>query len=171
LPGELASVMTIAAPHAGADLATAAAALAGEPLGVRGLRALRARLDLPFALDARSVVQISELSPLIERLQAASRPPGVRLLSIGGRGDAVVPATHTSFWDAPNPIVDLVGPDVHTRIPGADATTRELGLALSGLPPTCEELAGVVADTAVAEGLSWSQDLLGFALWQRVAGG
>jgi hypothetical protein len=168
-PAELDLVATLGAPHTGSDAATAAAALRQEPSGDRALDWLASRLHLGFDPDAPSVAQESEVSALMADLATTAPPPGVRLLAVGARGDQVVPAGHTRLWDAPNPIVDLTGADAHTRLPGDPQTTRELGLALAGRSPTCESLVDVLTDRGMAEGISWSQDLIGFAAWRLAA--
>lgn len=167
LPGQLDLVATLGAPHSGTDVATAAAAVRGEPAGAEALDWLGDRLGLGFDPGAPAVAQVSEWSPLMADLAAAPRPPGVRLLAVGARGDIVVPAGHTRLWDAPHPVIDLMSPDAHTQLPGDPATTRELARALAGQPPTCEGTADILADHGAAEVISWAEDALGFAAWRR----
>jgi triacylglycerol lipase len=51
----------------------------------------RAYAGLPFGLFARSIWQMTPMSPFVRRLQRGPWPPGVRFVSIYSRGDLVAP--------------------------------------------------------------------------------
>lgn len=163
LPAEVDAVVTLGTPHQGADLATAAAAASGGPQGDR-LIELAHRLGLPADPDRPALAQLAEVSPVIDQLAAAGVPPGVRLTSIGARGDLTVPAGRTEVPGAAHVVVPLFGPSAHDDLPSSAAATREIALAVAGLPPSCESIGDVIADTVVSEGVSWVEDGLGLAL-------
>jgi len=50
-------------------------------------------------------------------------------------------------------------------LPGSPQALREAALAIHGLPPTCQTLADMVADTAVTQGISLGEDLAGAGAW------
>jgi hypothetical protein len=67
-------------------------------------------------------------------------------------------------------VVPLHGLTAHSALPGEDAVTEELRLALAGLPPRCEGFGEALVDQAVGEGISLAEDAvgaLGFALASR----
>ena len=144
---------TLGSPHQGADLATGAAMLsAAVPGGV--------------AVAPTSVLQMAETSALTRELGERSLPPGARFVSVAARGDLVVPPLRSRMMGADNVIVTLPAPyaTVHRRLPSSAAATREIALALAGLPPTCQALADVVADHLVSTSTSLAQDSLGATL-------
>ncbi len=113
LPAEVASLATLAAPHGGADLATAAAAARGLPPEARSL------LDAAgYSAEAVSVRQLSEVSGFIRSLDDHPVPARVARVSIAARGDLVVASPRTAAADFPNVVVDVVGPQAHERPPG-----------------------------------------------------
>lgn len=159
LPAEVATLATIASPLDGADLATAARS------------ASKARAPVPALVAATgygsssspAVEQLSEVSDLADELRRADVPARVARVSIAARGDLVVPTPRTLAAGFPSAIVDLVGADAHTALPGAPETTRELRLLRAGAPPTCSSSADAAVDLLVGEGLSWATDLAGAA--------
>lgn len=161
LPPSLDHVITLATPHRGADLATAAVAIGADPDGVAalGLAARRAGADLdPSAV---SVQQLAETSALVQQLAAAGSPAGIASLSIAARGDLVVPVPRTAWSGASRAVVSLDGANDHSALPGSAAAGREIALALAGAPPGCESLLDTVADQATGEAVSWVEDLVG----------
>ena len=58
-------------------------------------------------------------------------------------------------------VVPLSGPSAHTELPGSEEATRELGLALAGLPPGCQSFGQALLDQGAGEGISLVEDLLG----------
>lgn len=143
-------VVTLGAPHQGADLATGAAMLTA-----RGVLA-----------GAPSVLQLAETSSLMQELGARPLPASTRVLSVAARGDLVVPPLRSRLAGAGNVTVTLPPPfaTVHRRLPGSSQATRELALALAGRPPTCQTLADVVTDHLVATTTSLAEDALGATL-------
>jgi hypothetical protein len=160
VPESVDLVVTLGSPHDGTDLATGAAALNALPRGRAGLSWIGERLDLGLRPDAASIQQLSETSELMAILDGAAVPASVRVLTIGARGDLIVPAGHTRLPGAAHHVVDLTGRDAHTRLPGDDATTREIGLGLAGMAPTCEGAWDTLGDLVLSEGISWSEDAL-----------
>lgn len=165
VPDAVDLVATLGSPHTGTDLATAVAAVEGAPAGPDALAYLETQLDTGLDPAAPAVGQLSEVSPLMDDLRRVPRPEGVRLLTIGARGDLTVPATHTRLWGSPRQVVDLSGPDAHGDLPQDPATTRELALALGGLAPTCRSALDVLADEAAPEAISFAEDTMGAAAW------
>lgn len=162
LPEEVDAVVTLATPHQGADLATAAASASTGPHGHRPLELLR-RLGSPVDPSRPAVAQLSEVSPVIDRLASAGVPAGVRLTTVGARGDLTVPAGRTVVPGAAHVVVRLAGPRAHDALPGSPEATREIALAVAGMPPSCESLGDVVADAVIFEGVSWVEDGFGVA--------
>lgn len=159
----LGTVVTLATPHQGADLATAVAAVdplspAGAALGSAG-RAIGLDLDLTRA----SIEQLGETSTVVAEL-ARPVPLGVHLVSIGASGDLAVPDVRTSVAGAEHVTVHLSGPHAHDRLPADPATTREIALALAGAPPTCADLTRGLADVVVSHVIAEGEDALGLAL-------
>jgi len=163
LPADLGIVVTLATPHQGADLATAVAAIGpGSPKG--GLLSLLAEAG-GLGLDpaAPSIAQLSETSEITAEL-ARPLPPGVRLLSVGASGDLTVPAVRTATPGADEVVIHLGGIHAHDELPAAPATTREIGLAIAGLAPTCADLAQGVADVVTGHVIARAEDAIGLAL-------
>jgi hypothetical protein len=156
-------VATLGAPHDGTDLATAVTAVHGAPSGPEALSFVEDHLDTGLDPGAPAVAQLSEVSPLMAALQEAPAPDGVRVLTIGARGDLTVPATHTRLWDGSHQVIDIGGPAAHSDLPGHPATTRELALAVAGRPPTCRSALDTLADEAVPEAVSLMEDTVGAA--------
>ena len=76
------------------------------------------------------MAQLSETSSLVEELAAHPVPDGIDAVSIAARGDVIVPAPRSVAPGMDEVIVPLVGVAAHTDLPGSDAATRELRLAL-----------------------------------------
>lgn len=99
---------------------------------------------------------IDDLSPsgLAGRTRNIGFPPGVHAVSIGGRGDLVVPGTTTGAPGARNVIIGhSIGRSVHSELPGLPEADREVALALGGLSPACESRWNRLADGAVSLGI------------------
>lgn len=159
----ISSLVTLGTPHQGADLATAAkmvANSAGGQLLINGLSAAGA------PVKGTSVEQLAETSQFLRRLKQRPLPPGVRVTSIGGRGDLVVPAGRTHLAGAKNVIVPVPGVfDQHSQLPGSATATREIALGQAGLPPTCQSLADVLVDTVTSDTIAWAEDTVSTDLW------
>lgn len=158
LPIEVATLATIASPLDGVDLATAAHAASRAHAPVPALAAATG-----YGSSSPAVEQLSEVSDLADELRRADVPSRVGRVSIAARGDLVVPTPRTLATGFPSAIVDVVGADAHTALPGAPETTRELRLLRAGAPPTCSSSADAAVDLLVGEGLSWATDLAGAA--------
>lgn len=151
-------VTTIGSPHRGADLATAGVALG--PLGVTLVEVLTGAVGATVDPNATSIRQMAEDSALMRELDAAGVPDDVDFHTIGARGDLVVPASRTTVDGVEDVIVDLMGLDAHSALPGAVETTRELTLALTGRPPGCEGIGGVALDTVAADAVTSFEDIV-----------
>ncbi|HUQ64087.1 MAG TPA: peptidoglycan DD-metalloendopeptidase family protein [Acidimicrobiales bacterium] len=157
------SLVTIGTPHQGADLATAAKMISKSDAGRRVIGAL-GQAGAP--VTGESVGQLAETSEFVRRLNDRPLPPGIRVTSIGGRGDPVVPAGRTHLDGARNVIVRVPSLfDQHSELPGAASTTREIALGQAGLPPTCQSLVDMVADTALSDTIGWVEDTAATAAW------
>ncbi len=156
---------TLGTPHRGADLATALAATRSNRLG-------RVVTDVagdaaPLGLDpgSEAVSQLAETSPLIDLLDRHPIPPGVDAISIGARGDLVVPSPRVDLAGAPEVLVGLAGPTAHDRLPGSTEARREVALALAGEPPSCESFGEALLDGAAGEVIGAAEDALGSLAW------
>ena len=160
------ALVTLATPHSGADLATALTMVGHTVVGqvteagVDYVRSDRA------ALGGEAVQQLSESSRFLYRLNSTPLPPGVKVTSIGARGDLIAPARHTRLEGARNMVVEPPGIlDQHWQLPGSPEATREVALAVAGMAPTCQSLGNMLADAAMTEAITHTEDALGFLAW------
>lgn len=154
-------VVTIGTPHAGADLATVAQVLSAPVHDViNGTVGRVADLNS----EATSVRQMAAGSDVIRTLEAEGVPDGVDFRTVGARGDLVVTGEATTVAGQPSAMVDLTGPSAHDRLPGAAATTRELNLALAGLPPSCRSITDTALDATLPQAISWAESGVGTVL-------
>lgn len=157
----VANLVTLGAPHHGADAATA-----NRLLGTTGAGELAQTLAGEVSdgsLDGASTAaaQLSEDSGLIDELNDRALPERTRVTSIAARGDLTVAGLQSSLEGATNVMVPVDGMSAHTELPGSPLTQRELALALGGLGPTCRDLTG---DLALAAGISLGEDALGLGI-------
>lgn len=145
-------VVTLGTPHTGADLAGLVQAIDENPLDRPARDAAQAVARLSISGDDTVVRQLAPGSDLLTKLAYTPPPAGVTILSIAARGDLVVPSTRAHLDGATNIVVAVDGVTAHDQLPGAAVTTREIGLALAGLGPTCQSAADAVID-AVGGGL------------------
>ncbi|MGZ4682949.1 MAG: hypothetical protein ACXV8G_10870 [Acidimicrobiales bacterium] len=131
--------------------------VAGEAGDVAGL-------DLD--LTRPSIEQLGETSSVISEL-ARPVPEGVHLVSIGASGDLTVPDVRTVVAGADHVTVHLTGLHAHDRLPADPATTREIGLAIAGAPPTCADPTQGLTDVVVSHLIAHGEDSLGLALATR----
>lgn len=160
------ALVTLASPHQGADLATALTMAGHTTPGY--LMETAANGARPEAADLRgtAVHQLAEMSDFLARLNDRPLPRRLRVTSIGGRGDLIVPGGRTRLDGAHNVILAPPGvTDQHSRLPGTAAARREIALGLAGLPPTCQGLADMLTDAAVSESIGWLEDAAGAAVW------
>jgi hypothetical protein len=161
--GALGVVATLGTPHGGADIATAVHAWGSTESGGDVLDAYAAATGQELDDDAASVRQLGETSDLVRELAEHAVPDGVNGVSIAARGDVVVAVPRSRAPGMAEVVVPIVGRSAHRDLPGSDAATRELGLAIAGLPPTCQGFADALVDQGVGEGISLVQDLAGAA--------
>jgi hypothetical protein len=94
-------------------------------------------------------VAVSQLAPgsdLLAALATKPPPPGLTFVSIAARGDLVVPSTRTRLDGATNVTLPVTGLDAHDQLPGSRSVTREIGLAMAGLGPSCESAGDAMTD-------------------------
>ena len=102
---------------------------------------------------------------MLFRSDVTSIPKGVEVTSIGSRWDPIVTAADTRLVGADNIVIDAGDPlHAHQDLPADAATTREVALALAGLPPSCEALIDRVADAIAGWGLRAVERTLGLAV-------
>ncbi|MEZ5225991.1 MAG: hypothetical protein R2710_04780 [Acidimicrobiales bacterium] len=157
------TVVTIGSPHQGVNLADAA--LAVEPGSVTSA-ALDAIGPVSDVWDAISVAQVASTGPLA--LEPPSPPPeGVRVVSIGGSTDLVVPLSAT-WWDgATNVIVpaDVAdAPGLHSELPGLSIVGDEFGRVIAGRLPGCRSLAEHLIAVAQTGVIQEAEDLVATGL-------
>lgn len=153
-PPALATVVTLSSPHEGADLATSLAALRAVPGGAHAVEALRLPLTPELDPGSPSIQELSGGSDLQQALAGRPLPPGPRVVSIGARGDLVVPSPRTDLAGAERTVVPLVGVSAHDALPGSPEAARELALALHGAPLSCRSLATRAVDVVVGDGIA-----------------
>ena len=166
LPTEVETLVTVASPQQGAPLATAVLALDGSPGGAGALSQVRAA-GLADELDDRlpAITELAEISPIVGELHARPVPDGVRFVTIAGSGDLVVPgavgmdATADARIILPTPI----GKETHGTLPSSPAATREIGLAIAGLGPTCQTIGEAVLALTTAEAIRYGESVAGAA--------
>jgi hypothetical protein len=147
---------TIATPHGGAPLATAARAIGTTPLG----HVVLDQVGPHAGLDphAPSAAQLSITGDLVHELEATPLPPNVDAISIAGRTDVLVPVQQTQLDGARSVVIPTSSPLAHSQLPGDRRTTRELALAWAGAPPTCRSLAHAVLDQAAGRVIAEVED-------------
>jgi alpha-beta hydrolase superfamily lysophospholipase len=162
--GRLGVVATLGTPHQGADLATAVAAANTRLVPNLALDASEQVLGTGLDPDAAVVGQLAEHSDVVAGLAADGVPPDVSLVSIGARGDAVVPAPRTQVAGAVEITVPVVGVSAHRDLVGSPEATAELARALAGQHPGCETWDDAVTDVLTGHALSAAEDHVGVAL-------
>lgn len=160
-------VATLATPHGGADLATAAHGIGSTGLGSTVFDAAGVAMGLDD--DAPSAAQLAESSDVVAELAATPIPESVHAVSIAARGDVVVPVPRAAARGAEEVVVPLTGLSAHDELPGSDAATRELTLALAGRPPGCQSFASAFGDQLAGQGISWLEDSIGAVAWAGAA--
>lgn len=163
-------LITLSTPHQGADLATALD-LTGHTLKGAALQEALARAGVG-GIDptSTSVRQLSELSPFLRDLNRQPLPAGVPITSIAARADVVVPAPRARLPGATNVVVRVPGLNEHSAVTAAPAATREMVLALAGLPPACESLVDSALDALAGTAIASAEDRLGLVALAALAG-
>jgi triacylglycerol esterase/lipase EstA (alpha/beta hydrolase family) len=154
LPTEVENLVTLGSPHQGAPLGTGVEALKLSDTGAEALATVREAqwlADLDERLPA--MTDLSETSPLIAELHATPMPDDVRFTSIGAAGDVVVPGTVTADPQADTHVIvpSPIGIDPHSELATDPRVVRELGLAVTGRPPSCQALGEAVRSFVEAE--------------------
>lgn len=155
----LGTVVTIGTPHDGADFATIASQL--RPGDLESVELVTGLAGAGIEPGAVSVSQMAETSDLIERLDRQGVPEGVDFRTIGARGDLVVTGDKTTVEGHHSAILDLAGPSAHHDLPASAGTTREISLALAGLPPSCDGVVDHVLDAVVPGAVSFAENAAG----------
>jgi len=165
-----ATLVTLATPHGGADLAAVAR------LSTMTVAGRLFSVGLPAAGGpspaSRSVADLAPGSALLARLDATAPPgPPTRVAAIGSRTDLVVPPPRARWAGVPSTTVDLpdAGVQAHDALPGSVAATREVALAVASAPPTCRSPADAVADATV--GFAVQAGTLGLGAFAIVGSG
>ena len=91
-------------------------------------------------------------------------PDTVTAISIAARGDIIVPVPRSAAPGMEEVVVPITGRDAHSDLPGSPQATRELRLALAGLPPGCQAFHEALLDQGVGEGISVLEDMAGAAV-------
>jgi len=157
-------VVTLATPHHGADVAALVQGADANPLDPGVFERVRDVVDLPIEPDDVAIGQLSPGSPFLDELAHEPVPDGVRMVSIAGRTDLVVPSTRAHLDDATNVVVSVDGPSAHDQLPGSGAARREIALALAGMGPTCSDAIDAVADATSGTLVEHAEDFLGSEL-------
>jgi len=164
LPTEVDTLVTVSSPQQGAPLATSVVALEESPGGVAALaqvHAAGAADDLDNHLPAIS--ELAETSPVINELHQRPMPDGVRFVTIGGSGDLVVPGTTAidPVADASIILPTAIGKETHGSLPSSPAATREIGLAVAGMGPTCQGFGDASQAFVTAESIRYGETVAG----------
>ncbi len=130
------TVVTLASPHEGAPLATAAADARSTRTGRIVLGGADALLPVPPS-DGTSTGQLAEGSELMRDLWRHRLPEHIDFTSIGGADDVVVPATQIDVPDATEVVVDVGGLNDHSGIPSDRRALEVVRSALEGRAPPC----------------------------------
>jgi triacylglycerol esterase/lipase EstA (alpha/beta hydrolase family) len=161
-------VATLAAPHDGADLATAVHAATTTVTGRAGLDVADRLLDAGLDPHSTAVEQLSETSDVVAELDRAGVPDDVELVSIAARGDMIVPAPRSRVDGARNVTVPEAGIDAHSEMVASEAATHELALALAEMPQGCVGVRDALSDAVMGHGISYIQDLGGYVMAQHL---
>jgi hypothetical protein len=139
-------VISLASPYAGAELAGLVETVAVPPFGESAVDAVGAAAGTDLRAGDPAIGELAPGSELLQRIAAQPLPAGPTYLSIAAQGDPVVPSPDAHLAGAENVIVPVGGLDAHADLPGSQAATREMALALADLPPSCESAADAVLD-------------------------
>ncbi len=160
LPDTVSTLATVGSPHAGAPLAAGVTAVGLTPAGKAVLGAVR-RSHLAGAPDDRlpAMSDLGATSSVMHELHETPMPAQVRFVSLGGSGDLVVPgvATTDPRADAQKILPTGLGLGVHGTLPADSRVTRELGLAIAGMPLTCQSFTDAAGSFLMAEGVSTAE--------------
>lgn len=164
---QLGTVITLASPHQGADLATAGFLLDRTKWGHNIQEVIGESGISPIDPRAVAVRQLAETSPFMRRLNRQEMPGGVRFVSIAATHDLVVPSQRSELAGAENILVRLNGTSQlsnHSDLPGSPEAHREMALALAGRPPTCTSFIESFRGGLAGYGISYVEDAIGGGL-------
>lgn len=153
-------VVTLGTPHLGADLASAAAAVRGDGAAAAAFEAADRVLGTGIDLGSPSMRQLEIGSDFTDDLAGFGVPDDVSFTSVSARGDLVVAASRTRVAGAANVTIPLIGVQAHDALASDAATTREIGLAIAGQPPTCESSRDTVLDVLGGDLVARTEELL-----------
>ncbi len=159
-----ATLVTLATPHDGTELASMAAGFDGSRTGHLLLEGAGSQRPGGIDPNSTSVLQMAEGSPFLVDLRRNGRwpPSGVtHAVSIGAHGDPIVPSRHAYLPGALNTVVTPNGTptlDDHGELPGSPEATREIARALVRQGPTCRSLRQTLYDDLASVELSDTQD-------------
>jgi hypothetical protein len=108
-PPHVATLVTLATPHRGTDLATAAAGVEGSRAGRLLLAGAAHAPGVGIDPGAASVQQMAEVSGFVGGLPDHGWPPDTRVVSVAARGDPVVARFNTAVAGAPHRGVSVGG--------------------------------------------------------------
>jgi hypothetical protein len=140
-------VVTLATPHHGAQLAGFVEAAAAPPLGPQTVDTAGALAGTDLRVEDPAIRELAPGSGLLRHLSTETLPTGPAYVSIAAQGDPVVPSPDAQLDGAANVIVPVTGLGAHADLPGSAPATREMALALAGLPPSCETATDAVLDS------------------------
>lgn len=154
LPEGVENLVTIGTPHGGAPLATGIETLRTVPGGNAPLSIIRST-GAAEELDDRhpAISQLSETSAIIAEIRDRPVPDQVRFVSLGAAGDLVVPGTVTadSAAESHRILPSSIGAQAHGDLASDPRTTREIGLAVAGMPLGCQSLSEAAHSFLTAE--------------------
>lgn len=142
-------VVTIGSPHRGVPLADGAEILSDRLAGPL------LPLVAPDWIESDVVRELARSGP--SSLDQPGYPPdGVRVVSLAGSGDLIVPAPATIWPGATNTLVlpREGSPVGHSDLPSHPDVAVEFGLALGGMAARCVTLVDVLAGTIAGSGIS-----------------
>ncbi len=154
-------VATLGTPHGGADLATGIHAASSTETGEAVLDVFSEVTDQELDHDVVSVRQLGETSDVVAELAEHPVPDVLHAVSIAARGDVIVPVPRSVARGMDEVVVPLTGLSAHSDLPGSADASRELALALAGLPPGCQSFSQALLDQGVGEGISLVEDMVG----------
>jgi hypothetical protein len=161
VPSEVRTLVTLATPHQGADLAAVIASARSSEAGAALLERVATASGVELDPGSAAARQLVPTSSVVRHLADVAPPPSVWFTSVGVRGDLVVAANRAAPSrggpETHHTILPLGGPRAHDQVTGDPATTREIALAVAGLPPTCRGLVQVATDLVVAESVSLAE--------------
>ncbi|MGH9157213.1 MAG: peptidoglycan DD-metalloendopeptidase family protein [Acidimicrobiales bacterium] len=164
-PPGVETLVTLATPHQGADIATLGSAVAGTVVGSLAENVAEELAPITGVdIGSTSVEQLGETSSFLRRLNDQPLPPGVRVTSVAARSDFIVTSPKSRLPGAHNVVVRIGHAFQHAALPGTDEATREIALAVAGLPPTCRGFFDAMADEAVGGAITLGYDLATAAL-------